>query len=82
MPSLIHTAGIASDASVGLLSAVPYLAGCVFMLACGRSSDRHRERRWHLVVPMIAGAIGLTLATLMGGNLLLSILSLCLAASG
>ncbi len=56
MPSLIHSAGVASDASVGLLSAVPYVAGCVFMLACGRSSDRQRERRWHLCVPLLMAA--------------------------
>ena len=31
MPSLIHGAGIAQD-SIGMLSAVPYLAGCAFML--------------------------------------------------
>ncbi|MCO7632239.1 MFS transporter [Pseudomonas guariconensis] len=65
MPSLIHGAGIGSDASVGLLSALPYLAGCVFMLACGRSSDRQRERRWHLCVPMLMAATGIAIAGLM-----------------
>lgn len=62
MPSLIHGAGIGSDASVGLLSALPYLAGCVFMLACGRSSDRQRERRWHVCVPLLMSAAGIALA--------------------
>ncbi|TLP65495.1 MULTISPECIES: MFS transporter [Pseudomonas] len=62
MPSLIHGAGIGSDASVGLLSALPYLAGCVFMLACGRSSDRHRERRWHLCIPLLMAATGIAVA--------------------
>ncbi|MGX1186456.1 MFS family permease [Pseudomonas sp. F-14 TE3623] len=52
------------------------------MLLVGRSGDKHRERRWHLIGPMIAGALGLTLAALLGGNIVLSILSLCLAASG
>ncbi len=64
MPSLIHTAGIGSDANVGLLSAVPYLAGCAFMLACGRSSDRQRERRWHLCVPLLMAASGIAIAGL------------------
>ncbi|WP_374442332.1 MFS transporter [Pseudomonas panipatensis] len=61
-PSLIHSAGIGSDSRIGLLSALPYLAGCVFMIALGRSSDRRRERRWHLAVPLLMSAIGLTLA--------------------
>jgi len=64
MPSLIHAAGIGSDASVGLLSALPYLAGCVFMLACGRSSDRQRERRWHLCVPLLMAAAGIAITGL------------------
>ena len=64
MPSLIHGAGIGSDASVGMLSALPYLAGCVFMLACGRSSDRRRERRWHLCVPLLMAAAGIAITGL------------------
>lgn len=59
MPTLIHGAGVARDSQVGLLSAVPYLAGVFFMLACGRSSDRHRERRWHLSVPLLMCAVGI-----------------------
>ena len=64
MPSLIHGAGVGSDASVGLLSALPYLAGCIFMLACGRSSDRQRERRWHLCVPLLMAASGIAIAAI------------------
>ncbi len=62
MPTLIHGAGIGSDGQVGLLSAVPYVAGCLFMLGCGRSSDRLRERRWHLLVPLLMSALGIALA--------------------
>ncbi|MFJ2692768.1 MFS transporter [Pseudomonas sp. NPDC087336] len=64
MPTLIHGAGIGSDGKVGLLSAVPYLAGCFFMIGCGRSSDRQRERRWHLCVPLLMAAAGIALAGL------------------
>ncbi|BAP44109.1 transporter, major facilitator family [Pseudomonas sp. StFLB209] len=59
MPTLIHGAGIGRDSMVGLLSAIPYLAGVLFMLACARSSDRHRERRWHLCVPLLMCALGI-----------------------
>ena len=64
MPTLIHGAGIGSDGKVGLLSAVPYLAGCFFMIGCGRSSDRQRERRWHLCVPLLMSAAGIAIAGL------------------
>ncbi|ATP45699.1 MFS transporter [Pseudomonas putida] len=82
MPSLIHTAGIGSDASVGLLSAVPYLAGCVFMLACGRSSDRHRERRWHLSIPLLMAAAGIAIAALAPNQALPVLAGLVLAGMG
>ncbi|VVP46383.1 Putative metabolite transport protein NicT [Pseudomonas fluorescens] len=68
MPTLIHGAGIGSDGKVGLLSAVPYLAGCFFMIGCGRSSDRHRERRWHLCVPLLMSAAGIAIAGLSPAN--------------
>ncbi|ONH49839.1 Sugar phosphate permease [Pseudomonas cedrina] len=68
MPTLIHGAGIGSDGKVGLLSAVPYLAGCFFMIGCGRSSDRHRERRWHLCVPLLMSAAGIAVAGLSPTN--------------
>lgn len=82
MPSLIHSAGVASDASVGLLSAVPYVAGCVFMLACGRSSDRQRERRWHLCVPLLMAAIGIAIAAIAPEQALPVMAGLVLAGMG
>jgi len=82
LPTLVRNAGVSDPMKVGLLTSLPYLCAIAAMLLVGRSGDKHRERRWHLIGPMLAGALGLTLAAAMGGNLLLSILSLCLAASG
>lgn len=82
LPTLVRNAGVSDPMKIGVLTSLPYLCAIVAMLYAGRSGDKHRERRWHLIVPMIAGAIGLSLAALMGGNVTLSILSLCLAASG
>ncbi|WP_327438027.1 MFS transporter [Pseudomonas donghuensis] len=82
MPTLIHGAGIGSDGRVGLLSAVPYLAGCFFMIACGRSSDRQRERRWHLCVPLLMSAIGIAIAGLSPGNPVMVLGGLIIAGMG
>ena len=68
MPTLIHGAGIGRDSQIGLLSAVPYLAGCFFMIGCGRSSDRNLERRWHLCVPLLMAAAGIAVAGLVPGS--------------
>nr|WP_314529909.1 MFS transporter [uncultured Pseudomonas sp.] len=82
MPTLIHGAGIGRDSQVGLLSAVPYLAGCFFMIGCGRSSDRHRERRWHLCVPLLMAAVGIAVAGLAPDNPLLVMGGLVVAGMG
>lgn len=82
MPTLIHGAGIGSDGRVGLLSAVPYLAGCFFMIACGRSSDRRRERRWHLCVPLLMSAAGIALAGIAPDNAALVMGGLVIAGMG
>jgi MFS family permease len=82
MPTLIHGAGIGSDGKVGLLSAVPYLAGCFFMIGCGRSSDRNRERRWHLCVPLLMSAVGIAVAGLSPTNPSLVLGGLIIAGMG
>ena len=82
MPSLIRSAGVAQDSQVGLLSAIPYLAGAVFMIVVGRSSDRHRERRWHLCVPLLMAAAGLALVGLFPHSTLLVMFGLVVAAMG
>lgn len=82
MPTLIHGAGIGSDGKVGLLSAIPYLAGCFFMIGCGRSSDRHRERRWHLCVSLLMAAIGIAIAGLSPANPIVVLAGLIVAGMG
>ncbi|MBC2656915.1 MFS transporter [Pseudomonas sp. MSSRFD41] len=82
MPSLIHHSGVAGDSDVGLLSALPYLAGCLFMLAVGRSSDRLRERRWHLAVPLLMACLGLVLTALAPQNPWLVMFGLLVAGMG
>jgi len=82
MPALIHGSGIAHDSQVGLLSALPYLAGCFFMIAVGRSSDHYKERRWHLCVPILMCALGLTLTGLQPQSPLLVMTGLAIAGMG
>lgn len=82
MPSLIKAAGIKGVFNIGLFTAIPYSAAVVAMLLFGRSADKHRERRWHLVIPMLLGATGLVGSALAGTNTELAIAFLTLAAAG
>jgi MFS family permease len=63
LPTLIRNTGVANPTDIGLLVAIPSLAGLVGMLAIGASSDRYRERRWHIIVPFIVGAAAMCLST-------------------
>ena len=82
LPTLIRNSGISDNWHIGLLTSLPYMCAIVVMLLAGRSGDHFRERRWHLIIPMCAGAVALTFATLFASNLTLSLICLCIAASG
>ncbi|BAO88994.1 major facilitator superfamily MFS_1 [Caballeronia cordobensis] len=61
LPSILHDTGVRDPFEIGLWMAVPNAAAVVSMLVCGRSSDRLRERRWHMAVPCLVAGIGLFL---------------------
>lgn len=82
LPTLIRNSGISDNWHIGLLTSLPYMCAIVVMLLAGRSGDHFQERRWHLIIPMCAGAIALSFATLFASNLTLSLICLCIAASG
>ncbi|SSR05806.1 MFS family transporter [Acinetobacter baumannii] len=82
LPTLIRNSGISDNWHIGLLTSLPYMCAIVVMVLAGRSGDHFQERRWHLIIPMCAGAIALTFATLFASNLTLSLICLCIAASG
>ncbi|BAL26958.1 MFS transporter [Azoarcus sp. KH32C] len=82
MPSLIKAAGVKGVLNVGLFTAIPFSTAVVAMILFGRSSDKHRERRWHLAIPMLLGAVGLVGSTLASGQTNVAIAFLSLAAAG
>lgn len=82
LPSIIKSLGFANPATIGWLSAIPYLLACVFMILVGRSADKRRERRWHLSVPMLMGFGGLLIATVAADNPVLAMFGLSLATMG
>jgi D-galactonate transporter len=81
MPTLIKSAGVVGNTNIGLVSAIPYLVTLVLMNVLGRSADRHRERRWHLVIPALIGAVGFVV-TPNAPNVGVAVCALSLAAAG
>ena len=82
LPSIIKSLGFSDTLVIGWISAIPYLLAAVFMLLVGRSADLHKERRWHLVVPMLMGAVGLVIAVNFAAHPAIAILGLTIATMG
>ena len=82
LPQLIKNLGVNDIMTVGLLSAIPYGVAAACMVLIGQSSDRHAERRWHLVVPALLGALGLMLSGVYGSQPVLGMLALTLGTAG
>jgi MFS transporter, ACS family, tartrate transporter len=61
MPQIVKGMGL-SDMTTGVVSSLPYIVGTIGLLAWGWSSDRNKERRWHLIVASTLGALGLAFA--------------------
>jgi ACS family tartrate transporter-like MFS transporter len=82
LPQMLKTASAgASDFTVGLLSSIPYACGAIAMVIVGRHSDRTGERRWHVLVPAVACAVGLML-TPMGSGVVWVVAALSIAMAG
>lgn len=82
LPSIIKNMGFDNPLLIGWLSAIPYLLAGVFMILCGRSADLRNERRWHLVVPMLMGGVGLLMAVNFAATPAIAILGLSIATMG
>jgi len=81
LPTLLRRAGAQNDILIGLLSAIPYCCATLALLAWGRRSDRHQERRWHCTIPAALGGLGLAGCAFAGDNMLLALAALSFTAS-
>lgn len=82
IPSILANAGMTSFAEIGLVSAIPNVAGIVAMTLISRSSDRHQERRWHLVGCFLLAAIGFAVLSVQLENVVGAIIGLTIATMG
>ena len=81
MPTLIKQTGVNSPLAIGFLTAIPNLFAIIGMILISRCSDRSRERRWHLAIPALFGALGLFLTT-MTTDVTMSMVALTVANVG
>jgi MFS family permease len=82
MPSLIRRFGVSDLFVIGLLSALPYICGAVAMMITSRHSDKHRERRWHVAIPLLVTALAYAIVGYMLNSPATAIATLAIAAGG
>src|SRR5262249_7263138 len=84
LPQIVKATASGSDFEIGLLAALPYLAGAAGMMVTARHSDRTGERRWHLAGAALVGGVSLaasaTTHSLVGALFALSAAMLGLAS--
>lgn len=79
LPTMIKALGVQHIGHIGWYSMLPYAFGAGGMLLLPWSSDRLRERRWHLALANVIGALTLAATTLTGDSLLASLALLCVS---
>jgi MFS transporter, ACS family, tartrate transporter len=63
LPIAVHSLSGLSYFGTGLVSAIPFIATAITMVLVGMNSDRTNERRWHIAIPAVTGALALALAS-------------------
>ncbi len=79
LPTFLRNAGVADPVRIGWLTALPSVAALLGMLLLGASSDRYRERRWHIILPFWIGAAAMAGSTFFAGNLAATVALFALA---
>ena len=82
LPSIIRASGVTDLLEIGLLAAIPFVTAMIAMqFLCG-SADRTGERRWHLSLTIIIGAVGLVFSAFYSHNVAMAMTALSVAALG
>jgi sugar phosphate permease len=58
IPQIVRSLSGLSDLTVSMISALPYVAAAIGMIAIGASSDRTGERFLHIAIPSAIGGLG------------------------
>lgn len=62
-PTMLRSLSDASDSMIAIMSIVPASVAAIAILGAGYSAKRTGDRRWHIVVALVCGAVGLLLVS-------------------
>jgi D-galactonate transporter len=82
LPSIVKASGVSDPLNIGLLSSIPYAAAAIAMIVVSRSSDATGERRWHLSMAGVIGAIALCASVFYAKDTTLAMIALTIGTMG
>jgi ACS family tartrate transporter-like MFS transporter len=82
LPQIVQSTSGLGSSTIVLLSALPYIAATLGLVLIGVRSDRRGERRWHVAVPCVIGAVGFVATVMAPATLTISLITLSIAAFG
>lgn len=82
LPTILRDTGVKDAYQIGWLMVIPNAAAVLATLYCGASSDRTRERRWHIVVPFAVAAVSLAIAASSSHGTLMTLVLFSLVNAG
>ncbi len=81
MPQILRELSkVITNTQIGFISMLPYICGAISMIVIARHSDKTKERRYHIAIPIFLSSFGF-IALTMTTNLVLSVLLLCFCAA-
>jgi len=80
LPQIVKSFGV-SHIVTGLLSATPFVFGCIAMVYWGRRSDARQERVWHTMVPAAVAGVALIVGAILT-SATMQLLAICVAGAG
>lgn len=81
LPAMLKNAGIKDVFSIGLYSMIPFGVSALGMVIICRSSDRRLERRWHLALSAMVGAVTLAIIPATQASLGLSLVVMAVSTT-
>ncbi|MEN6536622.1 MAG: MFS transporter [Bryobacteraceae bacterium] len=81
LPGIVQKVSRLSPYLSNTLVAIPFVAGALGAVTCGRSSDRAGERKLHAIVPLVMAGVFFPLSASFGESFTLTLLFSSLAAA-
>lgn len=79
LPTILHNQGMTDSFQVGMMTSLANAAAVVLMVVISASSDRTKDRRWHVVATLVLAAASLFGSTLSHQNIHLTVVMFVVA---